>query len=71
MPNESELQFLQKRDWNERREYLVIIRKSGDLAGVAFRNGRTWTACHGNRTTYGIPSLAAAGRVLAGVNERQ
>jgi len=65
MPSKSKLQFLQKRDWTDRRAYLVIVRATGAIVGVVLRNGRTWTASHGNRTTYGIPNLRTAGEVLA------
>jgi hypothetical protein len=47
MPSESELQFLQKRGRNERRAYLVIIRKTGDIAAA----WRSATAARGRPAT--------------------
>lgn len=49
------------------RAYLIVRRSDGRLLGYVCRkdgNRRTWVACSGRRTTYGIPSLRQAARVL-------
>lgn len=63
-PERIPLQFIEKRDWNDRRGYLVTRRDTGEILGTIVRSGRMWTASSGQRTTYHIPTLREAGEVL-------